>query len=283
VNTTSNGGVANSGGTTSNGGVANSGGTTSSGGVANSGGTTSNGGSTTLANVTVYLAGDSIVTNYKLATPNDVSDKEWAGWGQMLSSHFNTKVTVNNQAVGGMTARHFIQAGNLDTILKSIKSGDYLLLQFGTNDSNKTATYTIDGTSYPYFASTTDFKTYLQEYIDGAKAKGATPVLVTPPPRNSAYCSGGRSMADYATAMEELGAAQKVPVVNLSMKTWNYLSAICPAPASAAAENFFRVYTKNSVLTVDGTHFQESGARKLADFVAEGLRETGAGLAAYLL
>jgi lysophospholipase L1-like esterase len=231
----------------------------------------------------VYLAGDSTVTNYTLTTPKDESDKEWAGWGMMLAESFNTKVSVVNKAVGGMTARHFIQAGNLDAILALLKSGDYFLFQFGTNDSNTTASYTINGVSYPYFASTTDFKTYLQTYIDGAKTKGAIPVLVTPPPRNSAYCGGGRSMAGYADAMVELGAAQKVAVINLSIKTHSYLSAICPAPASAAAETFFKVYLKSGTLTIDGTHFQEHGARTMAGFVAAGTKEVGLGLAAYLL
>ncbi len=34
--------------------------------------------------------------------------------------------------------------------------------------------------------------------------------------------------------------------------------------------------------TVDGTHFQENGARLLAGFVAEGIDESGLGLAGYL-
>jgi lysophospholipase L1-like esterase len=188
---------------------------------------------------------------------------------------------VVNKAVGGMTARHFSQAGNLAAILALLEPGDYFLVQFGTNDSNTSATYTINGVSYPYFAdANTDFKTYLQEYIDGAQGKGATPVLVTPPPRNSAYCNGGRSMGSYAQAMLDLGKAQGVAVVDLSMKAWTYLSAICPKPTDGAAESFFKVNTDN---TIDGTHFQENGATKLAGFVADGIGEAGLGLDVYRL
>lgn len=198
----------------------------------------------------------------------------------MLQQYYDTThVTVVNKAVGGMTARHFIQAGNLDAILTALEPGDYFLVQFGTNDSNTSATYTIDGVSYPYFAdASTDFKTYLQAYIDGAKAKAATPVLVTPPPRNSAYCNGGRSMASYAQAMLDLGAAQGVAVVDLSIKTWTYLSAICPKPADGSSETFFKINSDN---TIDGTHFQENGATMLAGFVADGIAEAALGLAAY--
>jgi len=154
-----------------------------------------------------------------------------------------------------------------------------LLVQFGTNDSNTTAMYTLSGVTYPYFADAqTDFKQYLQQYIDGAKGKQAIPVLVTPPPRNSAYCKGGRSLANYGQAMLDLGKADQVPVVDLGLKTHAYLTAICPKPTTAAAEMFFKI---NADKTIDGTHFQENGARIMAGFVADSVAELKLGLNAY--
>jgi lysophospholipase L1-like esterase len=246
-------------------------------GGAASGGKATGGAGGNSHKLSVYIAGDSTVSTYTL-DPNN--PKSQAGWGQMLQQYYDSSVvTVVNRAVGGMTARHFIQAGNLDAILNVIQSGDYFLVQFGTNDSNTTATYTINGVSYPYFAdANTDFKTYLQQYIDGARQHGATPVLVTPPPRNSAYCGGGRSMAGYAQAMLDLGAADQVAVVDLSLKTWTYLNAICPKPTDGSTENFFKVNADN---TIDGTHFQQNGATIMARFVADGIGENGLGLAAY--
>lgn len=196
----------------------------------------------------------------------------------MLSPNYDSRVTVLDKAVGGRTARRFIQEGTLDAILNVIKPGDYLLVQFGTNDSNTSATYVIGTASYPYLAAAeTDFKTYIQQYIDGALAKKAIPVLVTPPPRNSAYCKGARSLANYGQAMLELGKADNVAVVDLGLKTHAYLSAICPKPATGAQEMFFKV-TGN---TIDGTHFQENGARVMAGFVADGIGEAKLGLDAY--
>jgi hypothetical protein len=91
-----------------------------------------------------------------------------------------------------MTARHFIENGYLEQIFEDAKSGDYLLVQFGTNDGNKNATYQLDGQTIPYFLDpATDFKDYLKRYVEGARERGLTPVFVTPPPRNSAYCTGG--------------------------------------------------------------------------------------------
>jgi lysophospholipase L1-like esterase len=224
----------------------------------------------------VYIVGDSTVSEYVLS-PTD--PKSWAGWGQMVQPHYNSQVvTVVDKAVGGMTARHFILGGNLAAVLNLLKAGDYLLVQFGTNDSNTGAMYTIAGISYPYFAdANTDFKTYLQQYIDGARAKNAIPVLVTPPPRNSAYCGGGRSLANYGQAMIDLGAASKVAVVDLGLRTWTYLNKICPKPASGTTESFFKV----TGTAIDGTHFQENGARIMAGFVADGVGAAGLALDAF--
>ena len=214
----------------------------------------------TLPGLSIYIAGDSTVQTYVNSTIHQ------AGWGQMLPEYFSTKATIVNKAIGGRTARRFIDEGYLDQIFSVIKAGDYLLVQFGTNDGNKTATYTFNGQTIPYYLDPqTDFKTYLMQYINGARSRGATCVLVTPPPRNSAYCTGGNGTGAWAQAMVELGAAQNVPVVDLNTMTVNYLKAICPSPTP---ENFFLIKADG---TVDGTHFQENGARILAGFIANGL------------
>ncbi len=227
-----------------------------------------------LAALTIYLAGDSTVSKYAdTPSPNDQ-----AGWGQMLHEQLDNLATVDNRAVGGRTSRRFIEEGHLDEILTSIEPGDYLLVQFGTNDSNKTATYTFNAQTVPYYLDpATDFKTYLRKYIQGARDHQATPVLVTPPPRNSAYCTGGNGTGSYAAAMRELGQSDSVAVVDLNEMSVDYLKARCPSPTP---EDFFLVKADGSV---DGTHFQENGARILAGFVADGVREAELPLARYLL
>jgi len=247
-----------------------------SSGIAGAPGMAGAAGAANLPALSVYIAGDSTVSDYTLDPQNP---KSQAGWGQMLSENFNSKVKVLNKAVGGRTARRFIQEGSLAAILKLIQPGDYLLVQFGTNDSNTTAKYTIDGVEYPYLAAAeTDFKTYLQQYIDGALGKKAIPVLVTPPPRNSAYCNGPRSLANYGQAMIELGKADSVSVVDLGFKTHAHLTAVCPKPTTGAQEQFFKV---NADQSIDGTHFQENGAHVMAGFVADGLAEAKLGLSGY--
>ena len=216
--------------------------------------------------VSVYIASDSTASNYK----DTGKDNEQAGWGQMLPELVKPNAKIDNRAIGGRTARRFIDEGHLDEIWAVIKSGDYLLVQFGTNDGNKNATYTLNGKEIPYYLDpATDFKTYIKRYIAGAHEHGAVPVLVTPPPRNSAYCTGGNGTGGHAQALRELGQSEQVLVVDLNQKAVDYLKAICPEPSTP---DFFLQKPDGSV---DGTHFQKRGARKLANFVAEGLRALG--------
>jgi lysophospholipase L1-like esterase len=212
----------------------------------------------------VFIAGDSTVQTYA----DTASTSDQAGWGQMIGALLSERVTVDNRAIGGRTARRFIDEGRLDDILDEIAAGDYLFVQFGTNDGNRTATYTIGDQTIPYFLDpATDFKTFLRQYLAGAQERGATPVLVTPPPRNSAYCTGGNGTGGHAQAMRELGEAEGVAVLDLNARSVAYLRAICPAPVP---EDFFLLRADG---TVDGTHFQENGARILARLVAEAAAE----------
>jgi lysophospholipase L1-like esterase len=220
----------------------------------------------------VYIAGDSTVSTYAdTASPNDQ-----AGWGQMLAEHYTDLVTVENRAIGGRTARRFIDEGLLDAIWEDIAAGDYLLVQFGTNDGHTSATYEIDGQEIPYYLDPdTDFKDYLKFYIDGAEERGVQLVFVTPPPRNSAYCTGGNGTGAHAQAMRELAQAEGIPLADLNEKTVSYLMAICPSPTP---EDFFFIRSDGSV---DGTHFQENGARIMSGFVADGIAEAGLPLSGY--
>jgi lysophospholipase L1-like esterase len=214
--------------------------------------------------VTVYVAGDSTVSTYTNSAIHQ------AGWGQFLQNYFVANAKVVNKAVGGMTARHYIEAGYLDQIVAAIKAGDYLLVQFGTNDSNTTATYTLPGstTAIPYYlAAATDFKTYLTKYVDATKAKGATTIFVTPPPRHS--CSAGgmgvaNGLAAYATAMKELGPTLGTPVVDSNAMIIAYLANVtCETSGST-------FYLVTAAGTTDGTHFQETGANVIAGLIAKG-------------
>src|SRR5690242_2963879 len=74
---------------------------------------------------TLWIAGDSTVKN----------QGTMRGWGQDIASLVDaTKIQVVNRAIGGRSARTFFNEGRWDDMLKTMKSGDVVLVQFGHND-----------------------------------------------------------------------------------------------------------------------------------------------------
>jgi lysophospholipase L1-like esterase len=188
-----------------------------------------------------------------------------------------------NRARGGRNARRFIDAADeqsLELVWDAAEPGDYLFVQFGTNDSNSGgATYVnVDGDSIPYYLEPqTDFKTWLRVYIDGARERRVTPVLVTPPPRRSCTDdshSFGNGTARWATAMKELAVETGTVLIDLNQKTLDHLNMI---GCIASADFFF-----SNGGSVDGTHFSKTGAALMAAFVASGITEAALPLASRL-
>jgi lysophospholipase L1-like esterase len=213
--------------------------------------------------ITVYLAGDSTVSNY------DDSLAPRAGWGQVFDRLFDDKIVVKNEASSGRSSKSFIDEGRLDSILNQMEKGDYLFIQFGHNDEKveDPARYTEPHTTY---------KSYLKQYIDGARAKGATPVLVTPVERRRFTTEGMArdSHGEYPAAMKELGLEENVPVIDLTAKSKTFFQQL----GSEGTKDIFlwldageNVNYPNGVQ--DNTHFQESGAEEIARLVLEGIEE----------
>lgn len=210
--------------------------------------------------MTVYLAGDSTVT--------DQETFPYAGWGQMLPAFFKAEVAVDNRAVSGRSSRSFIGEGRLDAILEEIGPGDHLWMQFGHNDQKSDAARHTEP-----FGS---YKEMLLLYIEGARSKGAHPVLITSMHRRRFDDNGELvdTHGDYLTAMRELAKESEVPIIDLAAKSAELFQSL---GAEACKELFMwglpGEFIAFSEGVKDDTHFQEEGARKLAELVAEGVKE----------
>lgn len=221
--------------------------------------------------VAVYLAGDSTMQSY---TSNRAP---LAGWGQMLGVHFTEKATIRNHAMSGRSSKSFIDEGLLDTILGEIGAGDYLFIQFAHNDENKE-----DPTRFT--EPNTTFKTYLKQYIDAARAKGANPVLITPMERRT--FSGAKvkqSHASYAIAIIRLGEEENVPVIPLHAKSIALLEQLGEERSKSLFLWLEPGQNPNYPQGIrDDTHFNEHGAAEMAKLVVQGIREAKLPLASYL-
>ena len=81
--------------------------------------------SLSLAAPTIYLAGDSTMT------ANGNNDGT-AGWGVFLKNF--TSLAIVNDAIAGRSARSFTREGRFTAMAASVKSGDYVIIEFGHND-----------------------------------------------------------------------------------------------------------------------------------------------------
>ncbi|GIP56678.1 rhamnogalacturonan lyase family protein [Paenibacillus woosongensis] len=213
----------------------------------------------------VFLASDSTVQTY---------DPYWqpqAGWGQMIGRYFTDDVLIDNRAIGGRSSRSFVYEGRLDEILRVIKPGDYLLVQFGHNDA------TISRPER--YTSPEDFKTYLKSYVLGARQRGATPILITPVGRRDFNAATGKfnvSFPEYVKSMKEVAHELDVELVDLSASSVAYYDSIGP---EAARSVFLHVdpgvYQAFPNGSADDTHFQEYGAIQIARLVASGIQQLG--------
>jgi lysophospholipase L1-like esterase len=215
------------------------------------------------AATTVYMAGDSTMQSYSaMQAPQE-------GWGQQFGRYFASGVVVDNHSIGGRSSKSFMVDGRLDTILRAIKPGDYFFISFGHNDASA-------GIPERY-ASPADYKTYLGRYIDGAKQRGANPVLLTPVGRrdfNAMTQEFNVSFPEYVNAAKEVAAEKQVPLIDLSALSIARYNQI----GLAASEKLFLFaypgqYPKYPNGVNDNTHFSGYGATVIAGLVAKAVKE----------
>ncbi|WP_129839214.1 GDSL-type esterase/lipase family protein [Streptomyces sp. RFCAC02] len=226
------------------------------------------------AGPTVYIASDSTAQTYTDAYAPQT------GWGQVIDRFFSDDVTVANHAIGGRSSRSFVEQGRLQTILDRIQPGDYLFVQFGHNDASSTIP--------DRYTPPDDFKEYLRDdYIAGARARGATPVIITPVSRRDYAAATGLfnvSFPAYVQAATEVAREEGVPLIDLSASSRAYLDSIGP---EAAKDVFLHTdpgeYPNRPDGTADNTHFQTYGALQMARLIAREAASEGLPLSAHVL
>jgi lysophospholipase L1-like esterase len=208
--------------------------------------------------VRIVLIGDSTVCNYPATRPD-------RGWGQFIEERFKEgTVTVINLAAGGRSTKTFIGEGRWEKALQ--EKPDYVLIQFGHNDSH--APEKPESTN-----AATDYKEYLRRYIDESRTIGATPILVTPMVRRSFDAEGKitGNLLPYAQAMKEVGSEEKVAVIDLYTASKALAEKLGPEASAEMANK-----------PGDATHFNEKGARAMADLVMKELPTAEPKLKEYL-
>lgn len=158
--------------------------------------------------ITVFTIGDSTMASKKAEVYPET------GWGQVFQNYLNSKVRVSNHAVNGRSSKSFIDEGRWNIVLDSLKRGDFVFIQFGHNDekADKPAVYNDSQTSY---------RQNLGKYITETRAKGATPVLLTPIVRRKFDAAGKLidTHGKYPDAVLEVASNLNVELIDMQKLT----------------------------------------------------------------
>ncbi len=211
--------------------------------------------------ITVFLAGNSTVVNQE--------EEPWASWGQMIPCFFKPGVAIANHAESGLSLGSFIGSKRLEKILRIIKPGDYVFVEFGHNDAKEKGPN--DG---PYKSYTDRLHFFAKEIKD----KGATMVLLTPTARRSFNQEGDmtNSHGEYPAAARKVAAAENLALIDLTSLTTTLYETL----GMEGSKNAFVIYPELNLN--DNTHFNPYGAYQIARLVAQGIKDQKLPLAALL-
>src|SRR5690606_7915388 len=171
-------------------------------------------------------------------------------------------------AIGGRSSKSFIAEGRLDAIMEGLKEGDYLFIQFGHNDQKSDEERSTDPSS--------TYGEYLRQYIDAARLRKATPVLLTSVHRR--YFEETGELKDthgaYLEAVRRLAKEEDVLLIDLAEKSKTLFEEKGPEETKSiflwGAPGEWENYSSG---VKDNTHFQEEGGLQIAQLVVQGIRE----------
>ncbi len=228
----------------------------------------------------LFTIGDSTVRN------EDKDDDSMWGWGSVIAELFDPdKITVENHAMAGRSARTFLDEGRWDKVYNALQPGDFVIMQFGHNDGGDINTGKARGELHGSGPESKVFKMektginqvvytygwYIRKFIMDAKEKGAIPIVLSHTPRNKWKNGKIESNAsNYGQWAKD--AARQAGAYYID------LNAISGKKLQALGEEGTPEYYKK-----DHTHTSKKGARLNAASIAEGLRATECPLQDYLI
>jgi lysophospholipase L1-like esterase len=214
----------------------------------------------------------------------DGSNGQW-GWGDHIACHFDTeRIEVMNRALGGRSSRTFITNGEWDAALLLVEHVDFVLIQFGHNDSSPVnddsrargtlkgigeETEEIDNLLTGLHETVHTFGWYLRNYVRDTHAKGAFPVLLSPVPYNrfDEYGHIRRNDNDYGEWTRQVAGIEGVPFIDLNKL------------AAAALDDIVAEHGRDMIDTGyfkdDDTHTSLAGAKLNAAMVIKGIKSLG--------
>jgi lysophospholipase L1-like esterase len=221
--------------------------------------------------IKIFLAGDS--------TMSIKAEKNFpeTGWGMPFIHFWNENLMVVNKAKNGRSTKTFLSEGLWKQIMDEATAGDYVFIQFGHNDEVKSKVNS--------YTTPEEFTSNLKKYIGDAREKKMIPVLMTPVARRKFDAAGKieQTHQEYSALVRKLATEEKALFIDLDTQSM---------------QRYQQFGVENSKLLFcqlkpgehpnypdgkdDNTHFNELGARLIAQLVLKEIRTTIPDLLSYI-
>ena len=231
---------------------------------------------------TLWVVGDSTVSAF-----NDSYYYPRYGYGTQIGNYLDGTYAVQNLAVSGTSSKSFTSHANYSALTSGIQAGDTLVVGFGHNDekSEDAERFTKPATTAGDYTAAGSFeKSLYDNYIQMAQAKGAEVILCTPIVRRTATTGSWSSSqlhvtgsGDYPEAIRALGEAVDVPVVDMTVLTKDLYDSL-----GAEETLYLHAWNSSKEGSVDNTHLNIYGAKKVAWLFANAVDDTSAALASHI-
>ena len=221
---------------------------------------------TACAKQKLFMAGDSTMA---IKDPKDYPE---TGWGVPFATFFSDQVDVINLAKNGRSTRTFIEEGLWQHIVDNAKKGDFLIIQFGHNDESEA--------KKDRYTTPEEYQTNISNMITFAQEKVMSVILMTPVTRRyfdenehieqtHAYSQYVRKLAKSYNNSDE----SKFLFIDMDEITRRYFQE----QGDALSQLRFMHIKPNTHPNYpngvkDNTHFNELGAREVAQLVLAELK-----------
>lgn len=210
--------------------------------------------------IKLFIAGDST------ASIKDVKAFPENGWGMPFVYFWDSTVTVVNKAKNGRSTSSFQTEGLWKSIMDEASEGDYVFIQFGHNDevpTKKTAT------------TPEQFKNNLKKFVTEIRGRKGIPVLLTSMARRK-FDSTGKIVGthdEYMKITRTVAKEENVVLFDMDALTQQLYQQFGPENSALL---FLQLkpgeHPNHPNGKDDNTHFNEFGARLVAQLVLKEIR-----------
>jgi lysophospholipase L1-like esterase len=211
--------------------------------------------------IKIFMAGDSTMSIKETKAYPET------GWGMPFVYFWDSTVTIINRAKNGRSTKTFLSEGLWKSIMDEAGEGDYVFIQFGHNDESPD--------KKERYATPDTFRMNLTRFVAETRAKKAIPVLFTPVSRRKFDTTGTaiETHKEYSAYVKEVAAKENILLIDLDTKSRELYQQFGKNDSKLL---FMQLKPGEHPNYPDGrddnTHFNELGARLIAQLILKELK-----------